>query len=317
MKRLFISHAEKDYNIVKPFVELLYRIGLNKNHIFCSSISELGVPLKEDIYDYLRKLLDSDIVIPVFMLSENYYASAACLNEMGAVWLKQKDYYTFLLPGFTFKEIRGAINPNKRAIKLDNERRTLQRELSTFKDSIREAFDIKDMPISEQQWEEYRDDFIDLLIAKQHSKSISFDVRESQTFCIGDVNHDACQRIIDNARNTLIFNFDFSKTISQLCSMVLFTGGINLQSEFRNNGKLEFSLKASGKVKEVAVEMHLSSMNPRYVIRPDVIWHKYSISLCEFTTLDNLWACCKEICFVVDKAFCKRGGIEIKDVMIV
>lgn len=35
--------------------------------------SEIGVPVKEDIYEYLRNLLDSEQVIPIFMLSDNYY----------------------------------------------------------------------------------------------------------------------------------------------------------------------------------------------------------------------------------------------------
>lgn len=103
-KLLFISHAEKDSELVEKFVDLLYDMGVSEKSMFCSSISEIGVPIKEDIYDYLRNLLDSEQVIPVFMLSDNYYASAACLNEMGAVWMKQKDYFTFLLPGFEFSK---------------------------------------------------------------------------------------------------------------------------------------------------------------------------------------------------------------------
>ena len=48
--RLFISHAEKDATIVKAFVELLYRIGLNEDDIFCSSISEIGVPIRYECF---------------------------------------------------------------------------------------------------------------------------------------------------------------------------------------------------------------------------------------------------------------------------
>ena len=53
-KILFISHATKDKKLITSFVEMLYSIGLKKENIFCSSIPELGVPIKEDIYDYLR-----------------------------------------------------------------------------------------------------------------------------------------------------------------------------------------------------------------------------------------------------------------------
>lgn len=315
MNRLFISHAEKDRSTVKDFVELLYHIGLSEENIFCSSISELGVPLKEDIYSYLRKLLDSDAVIPIFMLSENYYASAACLNEMGAVWMKQKDYYTFLLPGFTFKEIRGAINPNKRAIKFDNARRALQNDLTSFKNSLVKTFNLT--PISEQRWEVYRDEFVDKISSINQNTEIIIDVRESQTFCINDVNHGACERIVDKICNKVVFQFDFYKTTSQLCSLVFFTGGLNLLSAYQSGKKLEFWIKASDKVKEVRVEMHLPSMNPERVVHTNSAWQKISIPLCEFTTLQNLWECCKEICFVVDRVIAKRGTIEIKDIRII
>ena len=91
---------------------------------------------KQDIYDYLRKTLDLDDVITVFMLSDNYYKSAACLNEMGAVWLKQSSYYTFLLPEFEYKDIKGAINANVKGIKLDITNKRLNGDLTNFKKRI-------------------------------------------------------------------------------------------------------------------------------------------------------------------------------------
>lgn len=317
MKRLFISHAEKDFDITQAFVELLYRIGLKESDIFCSSISELGVPIKEDIYSYLRNLLDSDDVIPIFMLSENYYSSAACLNEMGAVWLKQNDYYIFLLPGFTFKEIKGAINPSKRGIKLDNTKRTLRGDLNLFKEELCEIFMLK--PIAEQRWEDYRDSFIKSIQNSNDAAEITFDIAETETFCIEGINRNACEVIIDKVWDKLDFRFDFNKTTSELCSLVLYTGEINLHKAFQERKRLEFWIKASDKVKEVIVEMHLSSKNPSKTIQVSREWQKCNIRLDEFTTLEKLWECCKEICFVVDRKSAKRGMrgvIEVKDIKI-
>lgn len=314
MKRLFISHAEKDFCVTQAFVELLYRIGLSENNIFCSSISELGVPIKEDIYTYLRNLLDSDDVIPIFMLSENYYTSAACLNEMGAVWLRQKDYYIFLLPGFTFKEIKGAINPSKRGIKLDNARRALRGDLNLFKDELCQAFELT--PIAEQRWEDYRDSFIDSIQNSNDIDEITFDIAESDTFCIGGINRNACDVTIDKMRNKLDFKFDFNKTASEMCSLVLFTGETNLQKAFKARKKLEFWIRASDKVKEVIIEMHLSSKNPAKTIQVNREWQKFCIQLDEFTKLEKLWECCREICFVVDCKSAKRGVVEVKDIKI-
>lgn len=139
-KLLFISHAEKDSELIEKFVDLLYDMGIPEKSMFCSSISEIGVPVKEDIYEYLRNLLDSEQVIPIFMLSDNYYASAACLNEMGAVWMKQKDYFTFLLPDFEFSKIKGAINPSKRGISLwyksERELQNLKEDLNQFREQM-------------------------------------------------------------------------------------------------------------------------------------------------------------------------------------
>ena len=136
--RIFISHAEKDDIIVEKFVDLLLDMGVPQDKIFCSSISEIGVPIKEDIYEYLGNLLDSEQIIPIFMLSDNYYASVACLNEMGAVWVKKMDYYTFLLPEFKFTQIKGAINPSKRGILLEynteRELQNLKQDLNLFRE---------------------------------------------------------------------------------------------------------------------------------------------------------------------------------------
>ena len=52
-KLLFISHAEKDSELVEKFVDLLYDMGVPEKSMFCSSISEIGVPIKEDIRQLL------------------------------------------------------------------------------------------------------------------------------------------------------------------------------------------------------------------------------------------------------------------------
>ena len=82
--KLFISHSEKDKNAAKALVKLLYRLRMREADMFCSSTPELSIPIKQDIYQYLRHELDTESLFVVFLLSGNYYSSAACLNEMGA-----------------------------------------------------------------------------------------------------------------------------------------------------------------------------------------------------------------------------------------
>ena len=119
--KIFISHASKDKNYVSCIVKLLEFIGLRQEQLFCSSVPGYGIPLDEDIYDYLRQQFQEYNLHVILVFSDNYYQSVACMNEMGAAWVLRNDYTTILLPGFEFKKIEGAINPRKIALKLDGD----------------------------------------------------------------------------------------------------------------------------------------------------------------------------------------------------
>ena len=115
-KKVFISHASKDILAVKHIVELLELIGFDKSNMFCSSIEPYGIPTGMDIYEYLQKQFRDFELHVILMLSNNYYNSIACLNEMGAAWVLSCSQTVMLLPGFSFSDIDGAINPRKIAI---------------------------------------------------------------------------------------------------------------------------------------------------------------------------------------------------------
>lgn len=53
--RLFISHSSRDIVYVSYFVQLLRAIGITEQTMFCSSIKGYGIPLGENIYDYLKQ----------------------------------------------------------------------------------------------------------------------------------------------------------------------------------------------------------------------------------------------------------------------
>lgn len=158
MPKIFISHASDDAQYVEKLVSLLEDIGLQREHIFCSSVPEYGIPLGQDIFDYLKNQFKENDLYVIFILSDNYYKSAACLNEMGAAWVLQSDYQALLLPGFDFKNIKGAINPGKISFKLDNKK---ERRLRTnqLKESILGYLNIA--PPDSDIWERHRDKFFD------------------------------------------------------------------------------------------------------------------------------------------------------------
>lgn len=156
--KIFISHSANDEPYVEKLVSLLEHIGLQKNHIFCSSVPEYGIPLGQDIYEYLRNEFQEYNLYVIFVLSENYYKSAACLNEMGAAWILQSDYQALLLPGFDFKYIKGAINPGKVSFNLDNKKERRSR-INQLKDSILNYLQIS-LPDSDM-WERHREKFFE------------------------------------------------------------------------------------------------------------------------------------------------------------
>lgn len=156
--KIFISHSTLDMYYVSKLIELFEFIGLNEAQIFCSSVTGYNIPLGEDIYDYLRQQFQNYNLHVVFMLSDNYYDSIACMNEMGAAWILQNKYTTILLPGFEFKEIEGAINPRQISLKLDNDLTDVKDKLGQLKDTLIKEFGLSN--INSLRWEQKRDEFI-------------------------------------------------------------------------------------------------------------------------------------------------------------
>lgn len=156
--KIFISHATNDAAYVEKLVTLLEHIGLQKEHIFCSSIPEYGIPLGKDIFDYLKNEFQEHNLYVIFVLSDNYYNSAACLNEMGAAWILQSSYQAILLPGFEFKNINGAINPRNISFRLDKNKDRRHRT-NELKDSILNYLKVQQS--NKEMWERHRDNFFD------------------------------------------------------------------------------------------------------------------------------------------------------------
>lgn len=315
-KFLFISHAEKDSSMIEKFIDLLYHIGIPEKSMFCSSISELGVPIKEDIYEYLRNLLDSEQVIPIFMLSDNYYSSAACLNEMGAVWIKQTDYFTFLLPNFEFSKIKGAINPSKKGIPLyfksERELQNLKNDLNQFREEMTNLFGVE----KNEHWERKRDEFItQIKKIKIDSEVMDIDLEACEGYCIGEFEHEGCKVIFDKNKSKISSKINFKKTKAKICSIVIHVGEINL-SNLIENKNLIFDLRTSNTIQRMEVECRLKNGDVRSSIMTTADWEHYIIPLSEFGGITSEWAELKEIKFLIRRKDTTGGIVEVKNLMI-
>ena len=127
----------------------------------------------------MRELFVKEELYVLFMLSDRYYQSPNCLNEMGAAWIVKSKYTTFLLPGFTFAEMEGAVDPRKISIKLDDEEDIVRYRLGEFRDAISTCFSITTR-LSEARWEKVRNDFLKDI----EMQNTVVDMRKSDSFCI-------------------------------------------------------------------------------------------------------------------------------------
>lgn len=153
---VFISHASKDKLYVYKFVELLEDCGLDTSNMFCSSVPEYAIPLGKNIYSFIRELYTENQLIVCYMLSDNYYDSVPCLNEMGASWVSNQEYVSILLPKFQYQKIEGAIDAGRIGIKLDAD--DAQNRLRELVLNLQDKFGLKRLP--EHQLDRYIDNFL-------------------------------------------------------------------------------------------------------------------------------------------------------------
>lgn len=122
--KIFISHSSKDSEYGKALVQLLRDIGIPHQDIIFTSEPGYGIPKGSNIFNWLKsKIKESPYII--YMLSENYYSSVACLNEMGAAWIVENEHMVLFLPNFDYRNqkfLEGAIDPRIMGIYMDNEK---------------------------------------------------------------------------------------------------------------------------------------------------------------------------------------------------
>ncbi|MEM1494109.1 TIR domain-containing protein, partial [Bacillus velezensis] len=152
-KKIFISHSSKDKTVCDAFVDLLEGIGVPSEDIIYTSSPYHGIPGDDNIFDYLRKHLFKGAYV-CYMLSDNYYDSVYCLNEMGATWVNSNNSSTFKLPGFE-GEIKGVIDKNKKAYSLEE-----PLEVYDFKEKILRMYDLT---LDPKKWERIKSSFYENL----------------------------------------------------------------------------------------------------------------------------------------------------------
>lgn len=183
--KLFISHSSKDKAYVEVLAEMLEDIGMPDGSFVCTSVPGHGIPGGAKIYDWLREQFVSCDLRVLYVLSHNYYDSAASLNEMGAAWITKASDTLLLLPGFSFSDIEGCVDPREMGISFGADDAELKHRLNEFKDTLISEHGLP--AISEARWERHRNRFIQNVreIAEEEEFNSNVQPSEVNTTVVG------------------------------------------------------------------------------------------------------------------------------------
>lgn len=309
--KLFLSHSSKDIEVVDSFVNFMHIIGLTEKDMMCTSVASTKIPVAEDIYENLNSILADEGVYVIYFLSDNYYSSPVCLNEMGAAWLKKSGSLSLLLPGFDFSDIQGVVNKNEIGIKLGTADAMTKASFNDFKKILENMFQIE---IPYNRWEMARDEFLNKSIENIRKFNMAF----SRSYCIGDLENDGCIISRKESNHDVIkAEIDFSKTNSKLSSIVVFNGSRDFTSYFVNKKNLCFEAYADKGITCVDIELGLKDIDMPYEIMLYDDEKEYRIPLMQFCDDPSFWKNVSKIKFVLHrKRVTQSGSIVIKNLRI-
>ncbi len=96
-KKIFISHKTECAIFGKFLVRCFELSGMDiRENIIFTSMTELGVPYDQDIYNYLKDCFRDDLYV-IFLFSKSFYNSNVCIAETGAAWATNKKYSNIVL----------------------------------------------------------------------------------------------------------------------------------------------------------------------------------------------------------------------------
>lgn len=296
--KVFISHSHKDQIIAKALVDLLEQAGLHRSNIIASSSPKAQLHTGSPLYRELRAALSDKNTFLIFLLSDNFYSSTVCLNEMGAAWVMDLDFQFMVLPGFSFEKVNGVIMENNPVgislSRIDDV--TLTRLNELFEKHIAPRFGI---PIDLNAWTLALKDFINSVekYKKEQLEKIVFAMDNVESFCIGDNDNDGC-RVIRRESSSLrtTARIDFSRTDANLCSIVYYIEQKNWRSFFESGKTLCFEAYCDCEPFQAELELHMSDRNKTIPILITDDNQTYRIPLSQFSSSMTAWDSIKELC---------------------
>ena len=156
--KILLSHNSSDKKYGDALRNLFINLGIKNNQLIYTSHPLNKIPFGENIFDYLKKNIQKDILV-IYLWSNEYLKSAACLNEMGAAWIVGSDYLNIYTPDFDFNNPQYhncAIDQKNMGIILKNDE-SCTIGMVELKNKLLQNFGIS---IKEQEWLYHIDEFM-------------------------------------------------------------------------------------------------------------------------------------------------------------
>ena len=166
-KKIFISHAKTDKAFAEALVQLLRIIGFAEDEIFCSSIPGYWIGNNKSFLTEIKTHFINYDLFVIFIHSPQFYKSHIALNEMGAAWVLQSAYCSFLTKDMDLGMMDAVVTNQEIVVKVDNDE--AEPRMTDWKDRIIEWFGKPN--VNSNIWEQARTAFL---------KSVNMLTSESQ-----------------------------------------------------------------------------------------------------------------------------------------
>lgn len=272
--KIFISHSSKNKFYGDKLVDLLRNIGLKENEIIFTSNTAYGIPVGQNIFNWLRTQITEKPFV-VYLLSEEYYQSVACLNEMGAAWIIENKHAAVFTPDFnlTSKEFQsGALDPREIGFYITDEERLL-----SFIQLISENFEVtKSHILISQSTKKFIDDIKGNCKADEAKPEVRdvFKIQDKSTVQKEIVKVDSAKPIAKNQTDlyskfiSLIMSAKFKDDELLLVHYIIETGRFKLMTGWQEQYEIE-NIKEWESINEIdtILSRNYTSLLKRFELR--------------------------------------------------
>ena len=192
-KKIFISHSTADAEFAEALVNMLHAIGVQYNEIFCSSVPGCWVEEGQDFIQTIKKHFQDYELYMLYIHSPRFYNSHVCLNEMGAAWIAQSDYSSFLTSDMSYEQMDAVVRNTEIAIKVDTNDANFR-----LNDWLNRLLRWLNKPAVETNvWEYHRGIFLNTV------KNIHYNQKKTSEEQLSEYDKERLKKWVDSGDNTL------------------------------------------------------------------------------------------------------------------